>query len=125
MRAARPLPLLVAVADIQLTIDGTSRVVPEGTTILDAAAAAGIHVPTLCSTPDLPPPEDVSADLVEQHREVRAEGNEPAPVGEGCGVCVVKANGEMVRSCVTPVAEGMVVDTTANPLLTYHRRKPG
>jgi len=106
------------VADLQLTIDGISCTVPEGTTILDAAVAAGIYVPTLCSHANLPALENLPSEPVE----VRVEGSGP---GEGCGVCVVEADGRIVRSCVTPAAEGMIVVTAANPFLAYIRRKLG
>ena len=33
---------------VNLTIDGRSLSVPEGTTILEAASSVGIHIPTLC-----------------------------------------------------------------------------
>ena len=33
---------------VNLTIDGIALSVPEQTTILDASAKAGVHIPTLC-----------------------------------------------------------------------------
>ncbi len=71
---------------ITLTIDGMEVKVPEGTSVLDACREAQIIVPTLCKHPDL----DATA---------------------ACGVCIVKINGRMLRSCCTPVAEGMQVIT--------------
>jgi bidirectional [NiFe] hydrogenase diaphorase subunit len=38
-----------------LTIDGQRVTVPEGATILDAARAAGVHIPTLCHHEALEP----------------------------------------------------------------------
>ncbi len=38
---------------INLTIDGLSVSVPEGTTILEAARTAGIDIPTLCFLKDV------------------------------------------------------------------------
>jgi len=69
---------------VKLTIDSKVVEVPEGTTILNAAKSAQIKIPTLCHHPDLPPTA-------------------------ACGICIVKSNGRMVRSCCTPVAEGMEV----------------
>jgi NADH-quinone oxidoreductase subunit G len=37
---------------INLTIDGIQVTVPKGSTILQAAAQAGIRIPTLCWHPD-------------------------------------------------------------------------
>lgn len=71
-----------------LTIDGRSCSVAEGATILDAARAAGIDVPTLCWYPQLP-----------------TVGN--------CRICLVSVDGtgKLLPSCATPAAEGMVVHT--------------
>lgn len=71
-----------------ITIDGQRVAAPDGATILDAARAAGIHIPTLCHHPDL---SNVGA----------------------CRMCVVsaeKARG-VQTACTTPVFEGMVVHT--------------
>ena len=73
---------------VSLTIDNHHITASEGATILDAARAAGIHIPTLCHHPDL------------------------STVG-ACRMCVVsveKAKG-LQTACTTPVVEGMVVHT--------------
>lgn len=64
--------------------------VAEGTTILNAAANAGIKIPTLCH-------------LDNQH-----------PKG-ACRVCMVDVEGakNMVASCTTPVSEGMKITTNS------------
>jgi len=76
--------------NVSLTINGQKVVVAEGSTILEAARRANIHIPTLCHHPDL---TNVGA----------------------CRMCVVsveKARG-LQTACTTPVVEGMVVDTEA------------
>ncbi len=73
---------------VNLTIDGTLVEATEGITVLEAARAEGIYIPTLCADPDL------------------------EPYG-GCRLCLVeidKMEG-LPASCTTPVAEGMVVRT--------------
>ncbi len=73
---------------VSLTIDNRRIAAAEGSTILEAARAAGIHIPTLCHHPDL---SNVGA----------------------CRMCVVsveKARG-LQTACTTPVFEGMVVHT--------------
>ena len=40
---------------IKLTIDGKQVTVPGGSTVLEAAQAAGIEIPTLCHHPALTP----------------------------------------------------------------------
>ncbi len=73
---------------IALTVNGFDVTVPEGSTILEAALAAEIKIPTLCKHPDLPPTA-------------------------ACGLCVVKVAGypNMVRACSTPAQPGMQVET--------------
>ncbi len=71
-----------------LTIDGIATTTPDGSTILDAARALSIDVPTLCWYPKLP-----------------TVGN--------CRICLVSVAGnpKLVPACATPAAEGMVVTT--------------
>lgn len=73
---------------VNLTINGKQIQAPQGSSVLDAARAAGIYIPTLC-----------------YHPELRAEG--------ACRLCMVEASGArtLVASCVYPVSEGMVVNT--------------
>ena len=78
---------------VKLTIDNE---VEKGTSILDAAKSAQITIPTLCHHPDLPPTA-------------------------ACGICIVKVNGRMLRSCCTPVEEGMQV-ITRDPDIIEARR---
>ena len=73
---------------INLIIDGQPVQGQPGMTILQAAKAAGIKIPTLCYLADLTP-----------------EG--------ACRVCVVEVEGvrNLVASCVYPISDGMVVRT--------------
>ena len=75
---------------VTLTINGQVLQVEKGTTILEAAAQADIHIPHLCYLKGL---------------------NEIA----ACRVCCVEVEGEraMVTACNTPVREGMVVHTNS------------
>ena len=74
---------------VNLTIDNIPVSVEEGTTVLAAAAKAGIEIPNLCFREEL------------------------KPYG-ACGVCVVEVEKcpKLLRACATKVAEGMVVRTT-------------
>jgi NADP-reducing hydrogenase subunit HndD len=71
-----------------LSIDGIEVSVDEGTTILNAARAANIHIPTLC-----------------YHEDLCVAGN--------CRVCVVEMAGSknLVASCAMPASEGMEIKT--------------
>ena len=73
---------------VTLTIDGVAVTVPEGTSVMRAAAEAGISVPKLCATDSL-----------------EAFGS--------CRLCLVEIEGRRgtPASCTTPVAPGMVVRT--------------
>ncbi len=79
---------------VNLTIDGVQVAVEEGTTVLVAAAKAGIEIPNLCFRKEL------------------------KPYG-ACGVCVVEVEKcpKLLRACATEAAEGMVVRTTGERAL--------
>ncbi len=71
-----------------VTIDGREVRVGPGATVLDAARALGIDVPTLC----------------------QVESCAPSP---SCMACVVRVQGRpgLVPSCATPAQDGMVVES--------------
>ncbi len=75
---------------VNVTIDGVQVSVPSSYTILEAARAAGIKVPTLC--------------YLKGVNEVGA-----------CRICLVEVVGgrSLSAACVTPVSEGMVVKTNS------------
>ncbi|MCX7912015.1 MAG: formate dehydrogenase subunit alpha [Dehalococcoidales bacterium] len=83
---------------VNLTIDGVKITVPAGTTVLEAARANGIYIPTLCYDPDL------------------------EPYG-ACRLCIVEIEGMrgLPTACTTEVGEGMVV-RTETPALAGARR---
>jgi len=83
---------------VNLIIDGKKVSVESGTTVLKAAASIGIEIPTLCNFKDFTP--------------------------EGfCRMCLVEVVGskELEKSCSTPVAEGMVVNTDTNGVRAARR----
>lgn len=81
---------------VKLTIDNVEVEVKEGTSILEAARVASINIPTLCKHPDVSP-------------------------SAGCGMCIVKVGGRIMRSCTTPVAEGMQVVTSDEDLINIRQ----
>jgi len=83
---------------VTVSIDGTPVVVPEGTTVMRAAALAGVNIPKLCASDTL------------------------EPFGS-CRLCVVEIEGRKgtPASCTTEVHDGMVV-TTQNDALAKLRR---
>ncbi|RAI54832.1 formate dehydrogenase subunit alpha [Rhodobacteraceae bacterium AsT-22] len=85
-------------APVTLTIDGFDVTVPEGTSVMRAAAEAGISVPKLCATDS-----------------VEAFGS--------CRLCVVEIEGRRgtPSSCTTPVAPGMVVHTGSSKVRKIRR----
>ena len=76
---------------VKLKIDNIEVEVAPDTSILDAARAVQINIPTLCKHPDVDP-------------------------SAGCGMCIVKVGGRIMRSCCTPVSEGMEVITNDEEL---------
>lgn len=74
--------------EVTLTIDGRTVTAPEGTTILKAAEAIGIHIPTICY-------------------------HEACTANAICRMCVVEVEKQRLLqpACVVQVHEGMVVHT--------------
>src|ERR1700736_599405 len=91
-------PLRASANSIALEIDGRVISVPEGTSVIRAAAEAGIHVPKLCATDSL------------------------EPFGS-CRLCLVEVEGQrgFPASCTTPVRAGME-GRTESPALARLRR---
>lgn len=73
---------------VTVTIDNRPLTVPRGATILKAAEANDIYIPTLCAHKDL------------------------TPFG-GCRMCIVEVEGMrgFPTACTTPVSDGMIVRT--------------
>ena len=83
---------MAAAALLTLTVNGEEVHVLEGASLLDAARAAGAHVPTLCNS-----------DALE-------------PYG-ACRVCLVEVDGgRPVASCHTPASEGASIHTHSDRL---------
>jgi len=84
--------------NLKLKIDGVEVSVPEGTTILKAAKANGIIIPTLCSIEGL------------------------TPYG-GCRLCLVEITGspKLFPACTTPVGPNMEITTNSDRLKDYRK----
>ncbi len=96
---------------INCKVNGIAVSVPKGSTILEAARAAGVEIPTLC--------------FMKEKNEIGA-----------CRICVVEATGArgLVTACVYPAAEGMEIrtntqkvqqarKTTLELMLSTHEKK--
>ena len=83
---------------VSLIINGKPVCVPEGTSILEAARAANIDIPTLCYLKDL--------------NEIGA-----------CRICMVEVDGQdtLVAACDNEVHEGMVVHTNSQKVRMTRR----
>ncbi len=83
---------------LEVSIDGTRRRFPEGTTILAAARELGIEIPTLCHDERLVP-------------------------NAACRMCVVEVKGwsRFATACSTQLADGMEIQT-ASPAVEDARR---
>ena len=91
-------PVRVSEATVTLRIDGQSVAVPQGTSVMAAAAMLGTKIPKLCATDSL-----------------EAFGS--------CRLCLVEIDGRRgtPASCTTPAEDGMVV-STQSPRLANLRR---
>lgn len=85
-------------ATVNLVIDGQKVTTARGKTVLEAATAAGITIPTLCYLKEL------------------------SPIGS-CRVCVVEVQGadHPLAACQLPVVEGMHVTTQSDQLRDMRR----
>lgn len=81
-----------------ITINGTRLAAPEGATILEAARAEGVDIPTFCWYPKL-------------------------PIVGNCRICVVAVEGEdkLLPACATPVRDGMRVETETSSVVSARR----
>ncbi len=91
-------PASVSETLVSIAVDGRDITVPEGTSVLRAAALAGINIPKLCASDNL-----------------EAFGS--------CRLCAVEIEGRRgyPASCTTPVAEGMAVTTQTGKLAKLRR----
>jgi NADPH-dependent glutamate synthase beta subunit-like oxidoreductase len=82
----------------RLTIDNIPLTVDDGSTIMQAAAQAGIEIPSLCYRPGF--------------------SNHPS-----CMVCLVKdmKTGNFIPSCAYPAEEGMIISTHAHDVKEARR----
>ena len=83
---------------IKLEINGIPVEVPQGTSILNAAKAVHVKIPSLCYHPDL-------------------------KAGASCGICVVRNAGspKLLRACCTEVAPGMKITTHDSDIVDVRR----
>ena len=85
---------------VRLTIDGREIQTPAGTTVMEAARDANIHIPNLCSNPEL------------------------APYG-ACRLCMVEiSHGKrtrLVASCIYEAQEGLTVKTDTERVMNVRR----
>src|SRR5437879_11813981 len=85
-------------ATVTVEVDGRPVTVPDGTSVMRAAALAGVKVPKLCATDTL-----------------KAFGS--------CRLCLVEIEGRRgyPASCTTTVAAGMKIRTQSDKLLQLRR----
>ena len=82
---------------VTLTIDGKEVKAPAGSTVLEAAKIAGVHIPTLC--------------FLKGINEIGA-----------CRMCIVDVGAKSLQAaCMYPVAEGLKV-VTSNPVIREARK---
>ena len=91
-------PAVESDRDVTVTVDGREVMVPAGTSVLRAAAGAGVDIPRLCATDSL-----------------KAFGS--------CRLCLVEVDGAKgtPASCTTPCSDGMVVHTKTNQVQDLRR----
>ncbi len=101
--ASRPGDMAAFGEEVTLSIDGREVGAPLGASVLNAAIAAGIYIPSLCAHPDLPPAEQRAC----------ADGG-----SGGCNLCLVEVDGVdgLQKACSLPVAEGMRITSASEAI---------
>ncbi len=94
---------------INLTIDGHSVSVPEGTLVVNAAKQIGIDIPVFCYHPKMEPVGMCRMCLVDIGRPVIDRATNQ-PVLNPDGTPKLNFGPKLETACTTPVSEGMVVD---------------
>ena len=81
---------------ITLTVNGIPVELNDGSTLLDAAREAGVHIPTLCHYPRL-------------------------PSNAVCRMCLVNVDGETrpQAACITKAKDGDIVETDSKDLQVF------
>ncbi len=87
-----------------VSINGITVKGKAGATILDTARSAGVEIPALCQYPRLDPLPQIMPDIA-------------------CRLCMVEADGKIVLSCNTAIAEGMVIQTDTPRVRKLRRRE--
>ncbi len=86
---------------LSITIDNRTALIPEGTTILEAARSLGIDIPTLCFLEGI--------------------HDSPMRLSTSCLACLVKQGGKMVPACATMVTDKMVVESETEEVKAMRR----
>jgi [NiFe] hydrogenase diaphorase moiety small subunit len=81
---------------VSILVNGAEVTAKKGQTIMEAADAAGVYIPRLCSHPDL-------------------------PAGGHCRLCTVMVNGRPSSSCTYAVTDGLVIETDTEELQAHRR----
>lgn len=105
---------------IRCVINNIELEVPDDYTILEAARSIEIYIPTICSHPDLPPFHSLELSEAVYQGENKFTNETDASIESisGCGLCIVKVNGEEkpIPSCKTKVNDGMKITTDADDI---------
>ena len=107
---------------VSIEIDGRRVDASPEMTLLGAARAAGIYLPTLCSHPSLPVDPLTAWERVYRGWESICP-DVPEPVS-GCGLCMVDVDGESASlpACKTSVQAGMAVQSNSAPLRSLRQQ---
>ncbi len=106
---------------VTVTIDGKPVSVASGTTALQAARGANIHIPTLCHHKDL------CAEALGPHKDAHAGHDYPTTksgaTSGNCRLCVIEVKGQrtLQAACVYPITAPVEIHTTS-PAIRHARR---
>ncbi|MFH1139443.1 MAG: FAD-dependent oxidoreductase [Pseudomonadota bacterium] len=109
---------------VTLSINGRTIAARPDQTIVAAAGAADIYIPTLCHHPNLIPGRDAKPlpSIYQGDKQHRHHGDDQ---GQGCGLCLVEIEGEadLQPACAVIATAGLVVTTESERISAVRREK--
>ena len=100
-KAARVAAMTEFGATVRFSIDGKTVEAPSGASVLNAAAVAGIYIPSLCAHPDLP--------------QACRQSDGSCDDSTGCKLCLIEIDGRpgLHKACAQAVEAGLVLRTNS------------
>ncbi|MBI2838736.1 MAG: 4Fe-4S binding protein, partial [Acidobacteria bacterium] len=108
---------------LRVKINRNEYVLQDRASVLEAARSLGVYIPSLCSHPALPPVRHSASEAFVFRAAERIDGDGGGAHWDGCGLCAVEVDGELVRACASEIADGMTISTTSPEVVSYRKQR--